>query len=78
VGSILSGANFADIRHRRWASSLSVYLANTSVVVVVLSSVRVHEVWFGTAVFLETVCKRATETRRWNDNVIHILRKWLM
>jgi hypothetical protein len=50
VRGILSGDNFADIRHRLRASSLSVYLANTSVVML-LSSVRVHEVCFGNVVF---------------------------
>ena len=78
MGSILSGANFADIRHRRWASSLSVYLAITSVVVVLLSRLCAREVYFGTVVFLESVCKKATEIRRWNDNVIQVLGKWWM
>ena len=72
MGSILSGANVADIRHRIWASSLSVYLANTSVVVVLVSSARVNEVCVAAGVLVETVCKKVTEIRRWNDNVIYI------
>ena len=76
MGSILSGTNFADIRHRLWAPSLFVCPAITSVVVVLLSRVCVRDVCFGTVVFLETVCKKATEIRRWNDNLIHVLGKW--
>jgi hypothetical protein len=63
MGSILSGANFTDIRHRLWASSLSVYLANTSVVVLV-SRVCVREVCFGTVALFETVCKKKKKKRQ--------------